>query len=91
MENERNPNNERKQRALQFAKEQTSIYFEERDLFRLLSYMQPSTSWIGTGEDEQVRNIHEAKEALARELEEQPALSCGGRAGRGRKDGPALE
>lgn len=74
MENEGNPNNERKQRALQFAKELTSIYFEERDPFRLLSYMQPSTSWIGAGEDELVRNIHEAKEALARELEEQPVI-----------------
>lgn len=70
MEKEQNPNIELKQRALQFALELTSIYFEERDCSRLLSFMQPHTSWIGTGEDELVCNLQEAGLALSREMKE---------------------
>lgn len=70
MKREQNPNIRLKQKALQFAKKLASIYFEERDIFRLTSYMEPHISWIGTGEDEMVCNISEAKETLTRELEE---------------------
>ena len=70
MEKEQNPIDELKQRAIQFATELASIYFEERGLSRLLLYMRSNTSWIGTGEDELVCNFQEAREALSREMEE---------------------
>lgn len=58
------------QKALEFAEELSSIYFESRDYEKLLSCMEQRISWIGTGEDELNHNYAEAKQALMNDIAE---------------------
>lgn len=58
------------QRALEFTKQLSAVYFEERGLERLTSYMKPQISWIGTGEGELSHNIGDARQILKNELKE---------------------
>lgn len=64
------PNNDMVQQALDFAGQLSTVYFEERELSELSSYMQPRISWIGTGEDELSRNLEEARQTLENEGKE---------------------
>lgn len=64
------PKEDMAQRALEFAEQLSTAYFEERDLSQLSSYMQPRISWIGSGEDELSRNLEEARQTLENERKE---------------------
>lgn len=70
MKNEPNPNTNIKHRALQTASELCSMYFGERDCLRLLPYLHPCVSWIGTGQEAVFSNFLQVRRALDREMEE---------------------
>lgn len=61
---------EQEKEALAFIGEMAAKYFEQRDMYAIQEFLEERTSWIGTGRDEFCRNLEEAKQTLAGEIEE---------------------
>lgn len=49
-----------------------TAYLEQRDIEGALQYLTPSIQWVGTGKDEEVSGIEEARKALETEIKSDP-------------------
>lgn len=62
-----------KREVLAFVRHLQHLYWEERDMEALISYLDETTSWIGTGRHEICYNMDEAIQALREQSEECPS------------------